>query len=82
LKPDCNKKPSIGLKRKTFEIGDKLISQCLFNFIRRESKSTAGKESIVVDGLDNEEFAYKKLRLRLMAKKKPQNLNLNILNTN
>jgi hypothetical protein len=54
----------------------------LLTLICIESKKTSGKESIGASGLDKEVFAYKKLKLRLMAKNKPKNLNLNILNTN
>ena len=64
LNPVWHKKPSIGLKRKTFDIGNKLISKWLLTLICIESNNTSGKESKGASVLDKEIFAYKKLRLR------------------
>jgi hypothetical protein len=82
VNPVCNKKPSIGLKRGTLESGDKLITQSSLKCRCNESKNKDGKESMVVIGNGITFPANKKLRLRLMAKIKLTNLNLNILNTN
>jgi hypothetical protein len=69
------------LKRGTFENGDRLITQSSLKCRCNESRNTSGKESLFVEEKRIAFSADKKLRLRHMVRKQPNDLNLNILNT-